>query len=33
MVEACLPELRGESETQIPELTQNIIIQTPKPRP
>lgn len=33
MVEACLSELRGESENHIPELTQNIIIQTPKPRP
>ena len=32
LVESCLSELRGESEQYIPELTQNIIIQTPKPR-
>ena len=32
MVEGCLSELRGESDMHIPELTQNIIIQTPKPR-
>ena len=33
MVEGCLSELRGEGEHHIPELTQNIIIQTPKARP
>jgi hypothetical protein len=32
LVESCLSELRGEGEQYIPELTQNIIIQTPKPR-
>jgi hypothetical protein len=33
LVEGFLSELRGESEHHIPEMTQNIIIQTPKPRP
>jgi hypothetical protein len=32
LVEGFLSELRGEGEQYIPELTQNIIIQTPKPR-
>ena len=32
LVEGFLSELRGESEHHIPKLTQNIIIQTPKPR-
>ncbi len=32
LVEACLAELRGDDSHHIPEFTQNIIIQAPKPR-